>query len=173
MLIDNCCGKFAVRLLRVTVHAGLSFKKSPQAEAVGDVEEGRGLQANSPGFVTGGPVSLSSSLPFSPINLTFRVSMPATALLCVQYMLTAHGLHADTRLYARAGAHDCTCLHNRQLRRIPFDNVALPDRSKDPFRFTHTAFCIGGCHASSDDQNLCVLCVVDMHAPVFDICTCN
>ena len=54
-------------------HAGLSFKKSPQAEALGDVEEGRGLQAAGPGLVTGGAVSLSSSLPFTPINLIFRV----------------------------------------------------------------------------------------------------
>ncbi|DBB03271.1 TPA: hypothetical protein ACH3X3_010666 [Trebouxia sp. C0006] len=60
----------AVSLKNVTQR--LSFKKSPQAEALGDVEEGRGLQAAGPGLVTGGPVSLSSSLPFTPINLIFR-----------------------------------------------------------------------------------------------------
>ena len=153
----------------MTAHAGLSFKKSPQAEAVGDVEEGRGLQANSPGFVTGGPVSLSSSLPFSPINLTFRVRMPATPLLCVQYMLTAHGVHADTHLYACACPHDCTCLRNRWLAHILFDNMALPDHSKNAFRYTQPAFCIGAVtedHAITDDHDLCVLCVADAHPPV-------
>ena len=64
-------------------HAGLSFKKSPQAEPLGDVEEGRGLQAAGPGLVTGGIVSLSSSLPFTPINLIFRVGYAPVTLVCL------------------------------------------------------------------------------------------
>ena len=72
-ITSSCCSCADEQSLH---HAGLSFKKSPQAEALGDVEEGRGLQAAGPGLVTGGPVSLSSSLPFTPINLIFRVSHP-------------------------------------------------------------------------------------------------
>ena len=53
---------------------GMSFKKSPQAMSLSEVEEGRGLQAPAPGVIANGPVSLSSSLPFIPINLTFKVS---------------------------------------------------------------------------------------------------
>ncbi len=52
--------------------AGLSFKKNPQALNGGDLEEGRVLQG--PRTVTGGPASLSSSLPFTPINLIFKAS---------------------------------------------------------------------------------------------------
>ena len=55
-------------------HAGLSFKKSPQALSLSEIEEGRGLQAPVPGALANSPVSLSSSLPFVPIHLTFWVS---------------------------------------------------------------------------------------------------
>lgn len=52
---------------------GMSFKRSAQAMSLSEVEEGRGLQAPIPGVVANSPVSLSSSLPFIPINLTFKV----------------------------------------------------------------------------------------------------
>ena len=52
---------------------GLSFKKNPQALSGGDLEEGQGLQGAGPGTVGGSPVSLSSSLPFTPISLIFKV----------------------------------------------------------------------------------------------------
>lgn len=52
---------------------GMSFKKSAQAMSLSEVEEGRGLQAPPPGAVVNSPVSLSSSLPFIPIHLTFKV----------------------------------------------------------------------------------------------------
>lgn len=55
-------------------YPGMSFKKSPQAMSLSEVEEGRGLQAPAPGAIANSPVSLSSSLPFIPINLTFKVS---------------------------------------------------------------------------------------------------
>ena len=53
--------------------SGMSFKKTAQAMSLSEVEEGRGLQAPAPGAIASGPVSLSSSLPFTPINLIFRV----------------------------------------------------------------------------------------------------
>ena len=64
---------------------GMSFKKSPQAMSLSEVEEGRGLQTPAPGAIANSPVSLSSSLPFIPINLTFKVS-----LLCNSCMLASH-----------------------------------------------------------------------------------
>lgn len=63
----------------------MSFKKSPQAMSLSEVEEGRGLQAPAPGVVANSPVSLSSSLPFIPISLTFRVNAN-----CCACMLGSH-----------------------------------------------------------------------------------
>lgn len=63
----------------------MSFKKAPQAMSFSDIEEGQGLQAPAPGAVANSPVSLSSSLPFVPINLTFKVNC-----LCKACMLDVH-----------------------------------------------------------------------------------
>ena len=64
-------------------HPGMSFKKSPQAMSSSDIEEGRGLQAPAPGAIANSPVSLSSSLPFIPINLTFKVNFLCAKLACL------------------------------------------------------------------------------------------
>lgn len=42
--------------------------------SLSEVEEGRALQVPAPGALANSPVSLSSSLPFVPIHLTFWVS---------------------------------------------------------------------------------------------------
>ena len=67
-------------------HPGMSFKKSPQAMSLSEVEEGRGLQAPAPGAIANSPVSLSSSLPFIPINLTFKVSSLCKANIHVSHL---------------------------------------------------------------------------------------
>ena len=75
--------------------AGMSFKKAPQAMSLSQVEEGRSLQALAPGTVARSPVSLSSSLPFTPINLIFRASCHHTTQI-IPFRLSPVWLHTPS-----------------------------------------------------------------------------